>query len=283
MPVIALTTPLFTDTQGLLKDLKSLMDLRAYDDDHVIEKTARDHQISLDLLTRVVQVSPIAYNNFTHEREKAMAALEKTLADLAAQDNCIFPGTICHLIPGWVTHVLRVLAVSARASRLGHAIRLKGYSQQIAGQKLEQADQRADQWVRTLKNASIWDASLYDLVLDMEDQTANAAALIQAAVSAPPCAGREPRAQQVADLSISAAVQLALARLGGGLKVRAQSGHVLVTIERKRMNLPQTQSEILTSAKQVPGVVSVKTRIGANYYKSQMIKAYDLPGSTGRA
>lgn len=281
MPVIALTTPLFTDTRGLFERLQGQWDCRVYGDDDIIAKTARDHQIPPDLLTRVVQVSPIAFNNFTHEREKALAALEKTLADLLVQGNCIFSGIICHLIPDRITHVFRVLAVSGRASRTENAARLKGLSGETADQALTEADQGADRWVRQVKNTSLRDESIYHLVLDLDGDGPEAANRIQTAVSVPPYAGRKPRKREVADLSVSAAVQLVLARLGGGLKVSADAGHVIVTIEKRRMNLPQTQSEIMASAKQVPGVVSVKTRIGANYYKSEMIKAFDFGPSTG--
>jgi len=281
MPVIALTAPLYTDTRDLFKSLQGLWDCRVYGDDDIITKTARDHQIPPDLLTRVVQVSPIAFNNFTHEREKALAALEKTMADLLVQGDCIFSGLISHLIPDRITHVFRILAVSGKASRIQNAVRLKGCSQEAAAQDLKKADQDGDQWVKEIKKTSLWDESIYTLVLNLDKSGPEAVNRIQSLICAPPYTGGEPRARQVADLSVSAAVQLVLARLGGGLRVSADAGHVIVTIEKRRMNLPQTQSEIMTSAKKVPGVISVKTRIGATYYKSEMIKAFDLGPSTG--
>ena len=281
MPVIALTTPLFTDTPGLLDSLRGIWNCRVYGDEKIIAKAARDHQISPDLLTRVVQVCPIAYNNFTHEREKGQAALAKTLVDLMAGGDCIFSGITCHLIPHWVSHVFRILVLTGSASRIGYAVRCKGYSKKEAKKKCNESDHLADQWVREITASSMWDEALYDLVLNLDGKGQNAAALIQSAVSRPPYADQKIRKKQMADLSITVAVQLALAPLGGGLKVSADAGHVIVTIEKRRMNLPQTQSEIMISAKNVPGVVSVKTRIGTAYYKSEIIKAFDFGPSTG--
>ncbi len=280
MPVIALTTPLFTDTSRIVEALQVLWNCHVYGDDDIIAQTARDHQISPELLTRVVQADPIAYNNFTHEKEKAQAALGKTLADLTAKGNCIFSGITCHLIPNWVTHVFRALALAGTVSRIKTACDLKSFSDPTAGQAIKEADQKADQWVRQIQNTSIWDQALYDLVLDLTDKEEETVAQLQKAASLPPFTGKAPRAKEVADLSVAAPVQLALARLGGGLKVSADNGHIIVTIEKRRMNLPQTQSEIMTSAKQVPGVISVKTRIGATYYKSEMIKDFDFGPST---
>jgi hypothetical protein len=58
--------------------------------------------------------------------------------------------------------------------------------------------------------------------------------------------------------------------------IESNSGHVLVTLDRKIMNLARAQKEIMDLARAVPGVKSVQTKIGPNFYKGGIIRNLNL-------
>ena len=60
------------------------------------------------------------------------------------------------------------------------------------------------------------------------------------------------------------------------LIIESDSGHVLVTLDRKVMNLARVQKEIMDLAGAVPGVKSVKTKIGPNFYKGGVVRNLNL-------
>jgi hypothetical protein len=78
------------------------------------------------------------------------------------------------------------------------------------------------------------------------------------------------------DFNISSRVDAALAGLGYHLIIESDSGHVLVTLDRKVMNLARVQKEIMDLAGAVPGVKSVKTKIGPNFYKGGVVRNLNL-------
>ena len=283
MLTIALTYPSYTDLQTLLDSLASATGCRIHTDADIMETTASDHGIPPELLRQVVQVAPIAFNNFTHEREKALAALGKTLSGHINTGNCIFAGIICQLIPDPLTHVFRILALSSRENRIQAAIRSEGCSLSQAKDLIHRADDDALRWGNHIKTRSPWEEARYHLVLDMDagEPPDLQVARIRSALTAPPFSGQNPRQKEVDDLNITADVYMALAGLGGGLTANADNGRVTVILDRKRMNLPQTQARIKAAVNAIPEVASLEIKIGPRYYESDMIKTFDFESSTG--
>lgn len=297
MPVIAVTHRLYAEPRLLIRRLESAFGCPVYTDPDLLEITSADQGINTDLLDKVVRGNAIPLNHFTHDREKCLSALAKTLSNLVSQGNCILAGIISHLIPDSVTHVLRILASAPETARISRALDKDHSTHCSALTAMEKHDRRALGWVEGLKGANPWDHALYDLVIPPEDDragrgrepgiymsTAQADALarqILARLEQAPFAPPFPREREVLDFRIEADAALALAPVARGLIIRSRKGNVRVTLDRKVMNLVQIQQTLIDTVSALEGVVSVKTRIGPNYYRGKIVRNFDFKQRPG--
>nr|MBL0716630.1 response regulator [Desulfobacterales bacterium] len=71
-------------------------------------------------------------------------------------------------------------------------------------------------------------------------------------------------------------VEVAMSELGKGLQVDAADGKVVVTIDKKVLMLTKFEQKIINIVQKIPGVQSVETKIGKNFYEGNLIHNYDF-------
>ncbi|WDP92927.1 MAG: cytidylate kinase-like family protein [Desulfobacter sp.] len=285
MPVIAITCGLHTAPRQLIEILAETYGATVCTDTDLVEATSLTQGLPDDLIFKVVHGKPVPHNEFTHDRERCVSGLKKTLSDAIARDNCIFIGIISHLIPASISHVFKILSTAPQPVRIRRAVENGRLSESSAESILEKADRRAEWWVKNLTGKLPLDTSQYDLVIAHEDAYTNhlnmdetlaryLAEQIKAALAAPPF--NQPAPNKISDFCINSNVEVALSAFGTGLLVDTQSGNVTVTLDRKVMNLSKIQQQIMAAATAVPGVETVKTKIGPNYYKGSIVKNFNI-------
>ena len=117
MPIISITNKFYTGSEKIIQALVQEFDCPVVTDLDIVGKTHKTHDIKLATLKKVVGNKQIAFNNFTHEREKCLSALKKTLSDLVGEGNAVLHGFISHLIPREISHVMRILIIENRKNR----------------------------------------------------------------------------------------------------------------------------------------------------------------------
>ncbi len=296
MPVIAITHRLYSDPRRLTQQLEKSLSCSVYTDNDLLEITAKDHGIKLDLLHKVVRGKPIPFNNFTHDREKCLSALIKTLSNLLATGNCILIGIVSHLIPQSVSHIFRILACAPQAKRIARGLSEGKSSKRAALTSMGKYDRYASQWTKNIIGHSPWHPDFYNLVLSPEccqdkntskDEPAKSIDLTDSQVETllkqicinleqSPFTPPHPIEQERLDFTIEANVAMVLAPIARGIIVRSSLGDVTVTLDKKVMNLVHVQQKILAAASSVAGVNSVHIKIGPNYYKGNIIRSFDF-------
>ncbi len=78
------------------------------------------------------------------------------------------------------------------------------------------------------------------------------------------------------DFKLISEIDLVLSEIGQGLLIGIEGGNVIVTIDKKVMMLARLQQKIVTVVQKIPGVKSVETKIGKNYYKGNIIRNYEF-------
>lgn len=276
MSILTITNGLHANSEKIVHLLGEKFNCRIVTDAEILEKTHYTQNIDLTTLQKVLESRQIAFNDFTHEREKCLSALKKTLADLVSEGNCILHGIIGHLIPKATTHVMRVLIIAEKAQRIKNGM-AKGLSEKEATREIELSDKHAILWTTALFNQKAWDESLYDIVIPSGKLDANQAVdLVSKYLQKLPFTLEDLIKQEVSDFKLLADVELALSHIGQGLLVESNRGNVTVTIDKKVMLLTKFQQKIIQTAEAVPGVVSVETKIGQNYYKGNIIHNYEF-------
>ncbi|MCP4672101.1 MAG: response regulator [Desulfobacula sp.] len=150
-------------------------------------------------------------------------------------------------------------------------------SEKEAVKEIYNSDKQAFLWTASLFNKKAWDESLYDIVIPSRKFDAlQASDLVSKHLEKLPFNDEEIIKQEVFDYQLSAYVESALGEIGQELKVKSKDGNVLVTIDKKVLMLSKFQQKIIKTVEAVQGVKSVETKIGQNYYKSNIIHHFEF-------
>ncbi len=269
MAIISITGALFTHSDETVAKLSKKLGYKVVTDKEIIEQTSQTQDINLTTLHKVVDSKQIPFNDFTHEKEKTIAALKKTIALHISQGNIIFNGILGHLIPGWTTHALRVLIVTDKETRIQNGMAILGKSEKEAANAINEADKQAILWVNSLTLKKAWDKHLYDIVIPSDKLNPDDAVdLISEHHETMIGMHQDIVTKEAEDFTLATNVELALVEIGSELIVSADNGNIVVTINKNVLFLTKFKQKINSIAKQIQGVKSVETKIGKNYYKT---------------
>jgi len=277
MSVLSITNGLFADSEKIIKMIARQLNCKIITDEHIIEKTHQEYSIKLTSLQKVTATKQIVFNDFTHEKEKCIAALKKTLAGFIQEGNCIFHGLMGHLIPKEVTHIMKILIIAEKKQRIQNAMSNNNLSEKEATKEIYNSDKLAFLWTSFLFQKKAWDNSLYDIIipsktLDVEESVN----LVSKHLKKPPFDDEGLIKLEALDFKLASEVESALSEIGQGLLIKSKNSNIDVTIDKKVMMLTKFQQKIVQTAQTIKGVKSVETKIGKNYYKGNIVRNYEF-------
>ena len=219
-----------------------------------------------------------AFNGITRQKERATAWLRLATAEmLSSKGEMILSGFCSHLIPNTVTHVLRICIVADMKSRITTA-KHQGLSAKDAVQNIRMEDEDRAAWVETLfKIQDPWAPSLYDILLptDKSDENENIR-LVEENLRNEVILPTEASRRASKDFLLSAKITVALAREGHFVDVSARDGAVAITINKNVLMLGRLEEELRRITQSLEGVVSVETRIGKGFHRTDVYRRYDF-------
>jgi hypothetical protein len=260
----------------LIDALSALYQCAVYEDPALVKQTGQAQDLRTDLIFKSIQCRQIPFDNFTHDRKKCLAALKVQISQNILNGPCLFSGVLSHLIPASISGIYRIMSIPPMQVRRQRAMTIDQLSSHAAAHAISRSDRRDERFAAQLNLDNLWDPTRHDMNLEWgkidpathdmtrEDANLTVAKLrpgIEIAMSDP------NQKMSALDFNISSRVEAALAGLGHRLIIESDSGHVLVTLDGKVMNLAQAQKQIADLARTVSGVRSVKTKIGPNFYK----------------
>jgi cytidylate kinase len=235
-----------------------------YVDQELISDAALRYGVLEEKLSSLDESKPSLFERFDAETRRTITILQTALFEFAEKDRVVLMGRAGQWLLRGIPHVLRLRVMAPfelRAKRLG---------KKLSGQMGEQTNPRtvldmarrddAEKLgrMRYLYEVDLRDPALYDLVLNMEKLSIDAAVeLVAAAVQRPELQTTPAGQQLVADRSLASQVQVALATNPETrryrITVEAKSG--LVTLEGTA-----AMDEAVEVARSVSGVREVKTQ-----------------------
>ncbi len=277
MSIIAITSGKYSNASDIADQLSQKLNSRVYTDTDLMGITHQNHSIKLSTLQKVLESKPIAFNDFTHEKEKCIALIRKTMSDIAAKENCIFKGMLAHLIPEEVSHAMRVLIITNKSNRITNGIKLNQKDKKEIENEIEQTDKYAALWTHSLFDRKPWDEALFDIVIPTDKMTAQESTdLILKHAHTLWNDNEAAIEKELSNFKLMADIDVALSDIGTGLFCTADDGHVVITIDKKVMMLNSFQQKIVKTIQALPDVKSVETKIGHNYYKGNIIHNYEF-------
>ena len=277
MSILTITNGLYSNAGEIVGQLSEKLNSKIITDADIIEKTHQDNNINLSTLQKIIESKPLAFNDFSHEKEKSLASIIKSISNYACLGNFIFHGILGHLIPSEISHVMRVLIITDKKTRIQNGITLHGLSEKESLKNIDHSDKIAALWTNGLFRKKAWDESLYDIVIPTDKLDAEASvSLILKHIEKLLSNKEDLIKKEILDFKLISEVDLALSEIGQGLLAVIDGGNVIVTIDKKVMMLARLQQKIVTAVQKIPGVKSVETKIGKNYYKGNIIRNYEF-------
>jgi CheY-like chemotaxis protein len=217
------------------------------------------------------------FNSFTRDQERSVAGLKLAVAQAVSDDEVVISGFCAHLIPNEISHALRVCLVADMRSRLATA-ESAGFGNKAAAREIRRQDEDLAAWVMDQRELDDpWSPALYDIVLPTDKTPApEAIRLIVDYLASEAVQPTDKSRQAVSDFLIAARVEQALAAAGHHADVACQDGEVTLTINKHVLMLGRLEDELKAIAGPVDGVRSVTTRVGKDFYRTDIYRRVDF-------
>jgi CheY-like chemotaxis protein len=278
MAVITIFSGMFCKEKAVVEEILSAVDYKLVTDSDIVNVASESSGMGETKIQRAFSAKASVFNKFTHEKERSIAHLKLALAERMSDDGLLIAGFVSHLIPARVSHVLRVCLIGDRRYRAAVAAEEQGMAEKEALKLIQKTDEDRAAWIHALfEKRDPWDPSLYDIVIPMSNtRLEEAAALIEKSAASQVVNRTEASRKAAQDFLLASKVEAALCAEGHNVGVEAREGHVTLTINKHVLMLGRLEEELKAIAAKVPGVGSVKTKVGKGFYQPDVYRKFDF-------
>lgn len=279
MSSIAMFPCSFTPVANVSGLVAKKLGLQLYKDKDLILDTAKKFDTSIEKLEKAMCGKTSVFNQFTLEREKTLNQLKATLAEkLAAQEDCLYYGYMTLLISPKISHVLKVLLVGNKSSRVKEGL-ASGMSEKEVKKLIRADDVNAYGFSDFLFKKEAYDSTLYDLVttveLKSEDDLVDIVCSYFYKTALLPSAKSR---QGIQDMMVEIFAETLMLEAGHKLDIQANDGNLLLRVEKSVFNFDKLKEDLTQIAKGIQGVKEIQVEKAYNYndsiYRQQR---FDLP------
>jgi two-component system response regulator CpxR len=278
MSVITIFSGIFCSADAVVRDVMDSTGYRLITDDRVVRMAGKTSGMPEDKVRRAFSAKTSVFNKFTHEKECSIACLRVALATELEKGPAVVHGFSSLLVPRSISHVLRVCIIAEIPYRIEQAGVVQGLAEKEALKQIHTQDADSGAWAKALFSAKDpWDNALYDMVLPMNRvNVAKAGALIEENLIKDAVRRTDASMQAQKDFLLAATVEMALSRAGHDVSVAAQQGAVALTINKQVLMLARLEEELRSIASAIPGVQSVKTKVGKDFHQAHIYRKHSF-------
>ena len=251
---------------------QAVRDRLGYDllsNEQLLSEASQRFQVPVDKLTNAMHGQVSVFNKLTHERERNLAYLRATLAELIQRDDLVYHGFAGHLLPRDLPNVLRVCLVARQEYRAALAAQGGEITAEAARKLVSKEDDERKRWTLYLFGLSPWAKDLYDVIVPMDSTAVDAAvATIADQAGKPPIKTTKASQKCMKDFLLTAGVQLVLAQKAqdAGLDVSSADGVVTVTVNRNILRLKHFENELKALVLGVSGAKDMTMELGPHFH-----------------
>ncbi len=283
MSVVNVFAGSFCGAEEAAHDVAANLNHRLVRDEDLIALAARQSGLPAGVFRRTMFGRPSIFNQFTHEKERAVSHLRLTLAGLLQETDLVFLGFAAQLAPRSIAHVLSVCLIAEIKYRTDRAIRELGLAEKEALARIRRDNEAAVRWVEFLGQGDPWDSSRYDILLPLDKTPLEKTVTLLCDHAAGAALKPTPASRRAAaDFLLSARVEQALAIKGHSFQdalVSAADGRVSVQINKRILRLGRLSGELEKIVGAVEGVKEVAVTTGPGYYQADVYRRteFQLP------
>lgn len=279
MSVITLFSGSYCNGDEVARKVVEMSGYTLMNEEALIAEASTQFGMDEGKLTKALMGKASVFNKFTHEKERSLACLKVTLAQvLKSRDNLLLKGFAGLMIPADISHVLKVCLIADLKYRVAVAADRESLSEKDALKTIHKEDESRVLWVEHLFNQKDpWNPALYDMLIPMDKTSVEeAAALIFANVKKDVLKVSDKSRQAVEDFNLAAEVEMKLVKEGHYVSVSAKEGEVTLVINKHVLMLSSLEEELKRIVQGVPGVKGVQTKVGSGYYQTDIYRKFDF-------
>ena len=277
MSLISVVSATFSHEDTMIQGVLERTGFPLVADDDLVARAAARSDMPEATIARAFSVRRSVFNSFTRDRERAVAFLKVAVAEAVARDEIVLSGFCAHLVPNTIHQMLRVCLVADMKSRIECA-QAAGMSEKAASREIRRQDEDLAAWIKDHRKVEDpWCPSLYDIVLPTDKTTTeDAVGLIVDNLGNEAVQTTAESRLAVEDFLVAARVEQALATAGHQAEVSCRAGNVTLTINKHVLMLGRLEEELQEIAGPVEGVRSVETRVGKEFYRTDIYRRIDF-------
>lgn len=265
MAVIAICRGTRTYATQLAECLARELDYPILDEEVVRDAAAR-LGVSVEDLQERMGDRPSLWEPFSSMRRTHLLALQEALAERVVEGDLVYHGLTGGLLLNDLPALLTVRCVAPMAMRIRAVVQSTDMEWGTAERYIRDLDAARSRWVKVIHGQDVADPGLYDVVVNLENLTIDAACTMVTGMLRQPEFETTPEVRSaLRDFLTASRVRLALVEDGGlrGLELdaRAEDGDVTVTGTVPARASGKTGDRIAAAARSVPGVENVNLRV----------------------
>jgi CheY-like chemotaxis protein/cytidylate kinase len=279
MSVITLFSGSYCNGEEVARKVVEMSGYALMNEEALIAEASSQFGTDEGKLTKALMGKTSVFNKFTHEKERSLACLKMTLAEiLKSRDNLLLRGLSGLMIPADISHVLKVCLIADLKYRISVAADKESISEKDAMKTIHKEDESRVLWVEHLFNQKDpWNPALYDMLIPMDKTSVEeAAALIFTNVKKDVLKVSDKSRLAVEDFNLAAQVEMKLVKEGHYVSVFAKEGEVTLVINKHVLMLSSLEEELKRIVQDVPGVKGVQTKVGSGYYQTDIYRKFDF-------
>lgn len=259
MAVITISRGSFSGGKMLAECLAEKLGYRCIDRDVIVEKAAA-YGVSQEAVKDAIAKPPTFWDRFRHTRYTYLTLIQAALAEEVQRGGAVYHGNAGHLLLRGVSHVVRVRIIAPMSFRVAMLEdRLKINRSEAPGY-IQKIDEDRRKWTQYLYGVEWSDASLYDIVVNLELLDIKAGCDIIAAVARQGCFAETPQSQAAMDdlvLASRVRANLVMSPVTSGLEIDVVAHDGLVTV-RGKVSVGDQLTDLQAIVRKVPGVRDVQ-------------------------
>jgi cytidylate kinase len=219
-------------------------------------------------LVRALHDAPSVLDRFSHGKERYVAFIQQALLEQVQGDNVVYHGLAGHFFLRGVSHVLKVRIIANMEDRVRLEMNREGISEREARRVLKKDDDERRHWALSLYGVDTVDASLYDLVINVNGMEVDCAVDIICHTAANGSCFETTTESRAAmrNLLLAARVRSAAICDWPGARISAADGVVFVDVEAPLAQESKIRDQITALASTVTGVVEVRVNVRPTFF-----------------
>ncbi len=222
-------------------------------------ETSKDFDTPTMKLVNSFDELPSIFERFKFGKHRYISDIQAAFLQNMLEDKTVYHGFAGHYFIKDISHALKVCIFAPMEERIQIVMERDGVSESDAVELLTKVDEQRKEWGRYLYGINIWDGNQYDLTLNLEKISDDAAVAMICHLADSEKMQMTPGSKiQIEGLALASQVRLVLPNLGKGIKISAIKGDVTL---KGIASSEEDIKELCDTAHSVSGVKSVINEI----------------------